>query len=696
MSLSGLISTHMPHRVLKDVPNRSRRIATHDFMKLSLLPHLTIQRRERTKGLTAVLVAFGLTLANAQTLTNGFDQTATLVLGTTNSYTFYATNGDVVLLRMGAPSFRPLITLHAPNGTTLGAAAGSGSGSIDAATTPLAINTNGLFTVRASSYYGTGSGAYALTLARIPAAYELSPADEGGTLTNGAANPGNITLGDLDIWSINASAGDRIMVRMGTTGYRPYLLLYGPNGNQVDVGAGAGAGDTDAWVETTSTSNGVYTVVAQSYYPNGTGPYTIHLAKSIGPFVVSPGDEGGDLVNGAANTGQIAKGDIDMWRFDATAGDNVWIRIGSPNCRPWIRLYGPTGLLLREALAATSAENDTAITAPITNSGTFTVIAQSYYYSLSSPYTLSLAKIPGNFTVSPNDEGGPLSNGLAHQATNSLGDLDVWTFNAAAGDHVALRIGAPNYRPLLNLYGPNGVLLQSAAGTASAHRDAAIFVAVTNSGFFTVVEQSFYNDGTGGYTLNFAHFPGTYQVSPGDEGGRLTNAVSYDAVITLGDLDLWNFAACKGYPFTVVCQKLSGTFTPRVRLYGRNGALLATTQHASTVTLNYPGTNSGNYSLLIDGAGVNDSGTYRLTAYGIYEDALKLCPPLMANNTLDLTGYGGLAGNNYVLLTTTDITTPTPLWTALVTNQFDAFGAMTYTNLFQPTETARFFRLRSE
>lgn len=633
---------------------------------------------------------------SAQTLTNGFDQAGTLVLGTTNSYTFYATNGNTVILRAGAP-FRPLIVLRAPNGTVLTAAAGPGSSSLDAWNAPLTITTNGLFTVQLSSYYGTGSGGYSLSLARISATFEVAPTDEGGAMTNGAAHPGTNTLGDLDMWSIAASAGDRIMVRAGTTGFRPYLLLYGPTGALVDSGAGSGSGDTDAYVEAVTTSNTTYTVVMQSYIANGAGPYTIHLAKSTGAFVVSPGDEGGELVNGAANSGQIAKGDIDVWGFDATVGDNIVVRIGSEACRPWLRLYNPNGVLIREGLAATSADNDTVVSAPATNTGTYRVFAQSYYYSLSSPYVLSLAKIPGTYTVSAGDEGGPLTNGLAHQATNSLGDLDIWTFTAKTGDNIALRVGAPAYRPLLTLYNPGGVVIQTASGTSSAHRDASLFVQATNTGTFTVVEQGVYNDDNGPYTLSFGHFPGPYSVSPGDEGGRLTNGVSYDATIALGDLDLWNFAACKGYPFTLTCQKLGGAFfTPRLRLYARSGALLATTQNATSITLNYPGTNSGNYTVMIDGAGVNDSGTYRLTAYGIYEDdTLKLCPPLVANSTVDLTAFGGNASSNFVLLTATEVTTPMTNWTPLWTNQFDIYGGFDYTNNFSLSETQRYFRVRT-
>ncbi|MEI9865955.1 MAG: hypothetical protein WDN00_15670 [Limisphaerales bacterium] len=67
----------------------------------------------------------------------------------------------------------------------------------------------------------------------------------------------------------------------------------------------------------------------------------------------------------------------------------------------------------------------------------------------------------------------------------------MWSFTANAGDNLALRVGAPDFRPNLNLYGPSGNLIATANGSASGHHDASIFVQATNSGTFTVVEQSF-------------------------------------------------------------------------------------------------------------------------------------------------------------------------------------------------------------
>jgi hypothetical protein len=352
--------------------------------------------------------------------------------------------------------------------------------------------------------------------------------------------------------------------------------------------------------------------------------------------------------------------------------------------------------LIATGAGAGSSDNDATVQTIATNTGTFTTVVQGYYENISGPYTLTLAKIPGEFVVSPGNDGGVLANGKAQQATNSLGDIDLWNFTANAGENIALRLGSPDFRPTINLYGPNGKLLATSSGASSSSRDVAIFVQTTNSGTFTVVEQSYGYDGTGPYTLNLGHFPGAFEVSPGDEGGSLTNAISREGVIALGDLDLWSLSACKGYPISLTVEKLSGTFTPRIRLYGASGALLATAQNATLATLSYPGTNSGSFTAMIDGAGANDSGTYRLTAYGIYDDGLNLCPPIISGTNLNLSGFGGIATSNFVILTATSLTTPIALWQPLLTNQFNAFGGFDRTNQFNLTDKERYFRLRTE
>ena len=75
---------------------------------------------------------------------------------------------------------------------------------------------------------------------------------------------------------------------------------------------------------------------------------------------------------------------------------------------------------------------------------------------------LHLAQIPEAFIVPAGDEGGPLTNGGNSTGTITLGDLDMWSFTANKGDSINLRLGTTNFDGKLQLYGPDGALLDTA------------------------------------------------------------------------------------------------------------------------------------------------------------------------------------------------------------------------------------------
>ena len=60
-----------------------------------------------------------------------------------------------------------------------------------------------------------GTGTYRLTMTHTPAAITVSPGDEGGPLTNGATHTGAIAVGDVDVWTFTANAGERIALHVG-------------------------------------------------------------------------------------------------------------------------------------------------------------------------------------------------------------------------------------------------------------------------------------------------------------------------------------------------------------------------------------------------------------------------------------------------------------------------------------------------
>jgi len=116
-----------------------------------------------------------------------------------------------------------------------------------------------------------------------------------------------------------------------------------------------------------------------------------------------------------------------------TAGDSIVLKMGQITevgpFDPWIRLYGPDGALLGSLADVNSIE----ITLRATNSGAFlVVVGNNPYYSdaASGTYLLNLAKTGDPIVVSAGDEGGPLTNGVIHQGSISVGDLDLWNFTA--------------------------------------------------------------------------------------------------------------------------------------------------------------------------------------------------------------------------------------------------------------------------
>ena len=639
-------------------------------------------------------------------LTNGVMHTGTIDVGDLDVWTFSANSGDNIQIRMGemvsGSTLTPALWLYGPNGALLDSYGASAA----AAEVSFRATNSGTFTVVAgdfSSFY-TGSGTYRLTLAKTGDPIVTSTGDEGGPMTNGVVHTGTIDVGDLDVWNFNANTGDSIVLRMGETvagsTLTPAIWLYGPGGARL---AAYGSSAVASEVTVRATNSGTFTVVVSDFssFYTGSGAYRLTLAKTGDPIVVSPGDEGGPMTNGVMYTDYLNIGDIDIWNFTASAGDSIQIRMGditNSTLTPSLRLYGPNGALL-DTYGSSGAASEVSLRA--TNSGTFTIIASdvSSFYAGSGAYRLKLAKTGDPIVVSPGDQGGPLTNGLMHTGVIDIGDLDIWNFTANSGDSLILRMGdltnGASLTPALWLYGPDGALLATYGSSSIASE---VSFRATNSGTFTVVASDFssFYTGTGAYRLTLAKTGSPVFVSPGDEGGALNGANTYDGDLESGDLDVFYFTACTGdiLSFQMDELVLGSSLTPWLRLYGRSGILLRSLSGASTAQFNLVATNSGTFILVASdfSSFYSGSGTYRLTVNGL-SAGLKLCTPSISGTNVNITGISESPGGTFRLYTTTNVTTPLNLWTPLTTNQFDLFGTFGFTNFFDRNETQRYFRL---
>ncbi|MCW5551961.1 MAG: hypothetical protein KIS67_07310 [Verrucomicrobiae bacterium] len=397
-------------------------------------------------------------------------------------------------------------------------------------------------------------------------------------------------------------------------------------------------------------------------------------------------------------------GEADSWTFTATNGDRIVLRharLSATNSfSVRTRVYDPGGTLLG---TQTGVVGEHAFTVASNGTYTVTVADASGPLTGTGTYRIYFVKLPGSFTIPPGDDGGPLPGSGEFQdgTIGSLGDMDLWTFPATAGERIVIRVAelseTNSFSTSVRIYGPDGVALS--AQTAGSVKEYA-FTSAT-SGTFTVLmaDGSGPLTGTGTYRIYIVKLPGTFTVPAGDEGGEMTNGQIFVGAIELGDLDTWSFNACTGDAFTLQLDELTGgsAFLPQMRLYGRDGVLLNTISGQTTAQINRTAPATGTYTLVVaDASGpLNGTGTYQLTALGI-KSGLTLCQPVVTGANLFLSAAGGTTSAASVLLTSTNVATARTNWTPIWTNQFDQYGVFTRTYPFNPAEPQRHFLLQQQ
>ena len=606
--------------------------------------------------LTMVKTNAALTVSNGDEggpMTNGANHAGVIGVGDLDGWTFTAVQGDYIMLGIGEvltseidPLFNPWIRLVGPNGDLLDSAAG-------ALATQIALNAplSGTYTVVvADSAIGrepSHTDSYILTMVKTNAALTVSNGDEGGPMTNGANHAGVIGVGDLDGWTFTAVQGDYIALSVGEVLtseidplFNPWIRLVGPNGDLLNSATGALA----AQIATNAPLSGTYTVVvadsAIGREPSHTDSYILTMVKTNATLTVLNGDQGGPMTNGANHAGTIYVGDMDGWTFTAAQGDYIALSIGEvltsevdPLFNPWIRLIGPTGALISSASGALATQ--IATNAPLT--GLYTVIvvdsAIGREPSHAGTYVLTLAKSNLALTVPNGDDGGPMIAGANYPGTIPVGDLDPWTFTAAQGDYIAIKIGEvllseidPLFVPWIRLIGPTGALVAQDTGNLTA----AVAVTATLSGTYTllVTDSAIGREPShaGSYVLTMSRTPGSFIVPSGDEGGILLNGVGRAGSMYSGDLDEWTFSATSGHALSVTINEvipgMDPGFVPWIRLIGPTGALLAQATGALTATINVVSAPlTGTYTVIVSDSDIgregSATGNYVLTANGV-------------------------------------------------------------------------------
>jgi hypothetical protein len=142
--------------------------------------------------------------------------------------------------------------------------------------------------------------------------------------------------------------------------------------------------------------------------------------------------------------------------------------------------------------------------------------------------------LPAALTIPDGEQGGPLTGEIAREGTITVGDLDLWTFEANQGDNIELAMervtGGPSFSQWLQLYGPTGQLLASVTHSSLAQ----ISLSAPDCGIFVAVASSGTHGGAGTYNLIVTELP---------EQGRLLRFARFEP----GHLTITWPSALEGY-----------------------------------------------------------------------------------------------------------------------------------------------------
>jgi hypothetical protein len=199
--------------------------------------------------------------------------------------------------------------------------------------------------------------------------------------------PGQLTHGrietnvDFDTYCFSGRSNELATIHLYATNLQgwPHTRLYSPTGTLL-------TNDTltdrpHAFVQDVRLPrDGMYTLVVRSEGPRGTFDYDF--------CIVTVPSTGSILKPGEPQSGSIALGELDAYRFDVICGESVTLTVettGGPG-EPYIWLYGPAPSVLRSGFGI--------ITQPNLAAGTHTVVVRDSRLNEPFDYKISLLKTP--------------------------------------------------------------------------------------------------------------------------------------------------------------------------------------------------------------------------------------------------------------------------------------------------------------
>jgi S1-C subfamily serine protease len=205
----------------------------------------------------------------------------------------------------------------------------------------------------------------------------------------------------FNIYEFQGQAGQQIAIEMFSNQIDPFLMLIGPN--QEDLGHDDdSAGGVNARLEARLPASGTYLVLANSYAPGEQGAYELMISSggsaAAGPRNDSPstpGSGGGYLLQ---ETGRLDSNDprlddnslYEAYEFSGRANQTVTIRLNSNEFDTYLAVFDADGNLLGENDDVAQNNTNSAIQVTLPANGTYLILVNGYDANSAGAYSITV------------------------------------------------------------------------------------------------------------------------------------------------------------------------------------------------------------------------------------------------------------------------------------------------------------------
>jgi len=392
---------------------------------------------------------------------------------------------------------------------------------------------SGRYRIVASSFAPGETGAYQIAVvdgARSP----VGGAPGGGVIEPGQTVSGTLASGDerldsgeyRDSWTLRGRRGDRVVVRLSSSDFDPYLMVRGLGLSEDNDDDPSQRGGLNSRLEFTFPENGEVVLSATSFEAGETGRYSLSVTRADAGASrpdPTPGAATGAIAVGEQVRGSLGEGDaqlrsgeyVNTFTLRGRAGERVEIALTSDQFDPFLMLSGPGGFSTfnDDDPTGNGGLNSRLITT-LPADGAYEITATSYAPGESGDYRLSVSR-PGDEvadTPTRGDQaapsGGRLSIGDTISGSLAPGDArldsgeytDSYTFIGRRGQRVAIDAVSDEFDTYLMLSPPTGDQLDNDDGPDGTN--ARLTEVLAEDGEYTIQVTSFAPGETGRYTLS--------------------------------------------------------------------------------------------------------------------------------------------------------------------------------------------------